>query len=221
MDEVLIPVDYRSGNIIRDDELNKLIAQIPTKCKIFGLFDCCNSGTILDLKYLLKSPKNNSIENTTNSINTEQNIFMISGCKDNQTSADFFNSATNKFAGALTTAFLNTSTKLKHNNITFYTLLNNMRIYLKNNKFTQIPQICSNKKINEHTYYRKNNNLLVQYTPPPPPKPSKPSNSSKPSKPSKPNLLRRRFRNRYEYLMYIRYLRYVQYRRWLASRKRR
>ena len=66
-----------------------------------------------DLKYLLKSPKNNSIENTTNSINTEQNIFMISGCKDNQTSADFFNSATNKFAGALTTAFLNTSTKLK------------------------------------------------------------------------------------------------------------
>jgi len=208
MDEVLIPVDYKNGNIITDDELNKIISNIPSKCKMFGLFDCCNSGSMLDLKYLFKSIKYNSIENKSNNLIEHNNIFMVSGCKDNQTSADFYNNVTNKFAGALTTSFLNSCKKLNYNNITFIKLIQYMRSYLKNNNFTQIPQITSNKQINDKSYYIKDNKLLIQYVqpPPPPPKPSPPKPSPPKNKPRKI-----RFRNRGEYLKYLKYLRYLRY----------
>ena len=88
---------------------------------------------------------------------------MISGCKDNQTSADYYNRNTRKYAGALTTSFLESIKKSNYNNITFYKLINDMRIYLSKNNFTQTPQISSNKKINNNSYYIKNNTLLVQY----------------------------------------------------------
>ena len=67
--------------------MNNIISKIPQRCKIFGLFDCCNSGSILDLKYRFKSIKNNFIENRSNNVN-HNNICMISGCRDDQTSAD-------------------------------------------------------------------------------------------------------------------------------------
>lgn len=210
MDEILIPVDYNLGNIIKDDELNNIIGNIPNDCKIFGIFDCCNSGTILDLKYKYISKKNNLIENNNNKLNKHNNICMISGCKDDQTSADFYNNNTKRFAGALTTSFLYCCKKLKYNNITFINLINKMRKYLKKNNFTQIPQITSNKLINNNTFFIKNNDLLIQYTPPPPP-PPKPTQSKPPTKPSqsKPTTKPRRklrFRNRREYLLYLRYL---------------
>ena len=146
MDEILIPVDYNKGNIIKDDELNNIISKIPQKCKIFGLFDCCNSGSILDLKYKFKNIKSNSIENNSNNLINHNNICMISGCRDNQTSADFYNNRTNKFGGALTTSFLNSCVKLKHNNITFVKLIENMRYYLKKDDLLKYHKLHLIKK---------------------------------------------------------------------------
>ena len=201
MDEILIPVDYNS-NIIRDDELHSIISKINKKCKIFGLFDCCNSGTILDLKYLLRTKKLTTNENNNNKINKNLDICFISGCRDDQTSADFFNVNTNRYSGALTTSFFDALSRLK-NNISFHNLMNKMTRYLVLNNFTQRPQLSSNKKINDLTYYYKSNTLLVQ---------------DKVNQQNQQN--RRRFRNRREYIMYLRYLRYLRYRRWLASRRR-
>lgn len=200
-DEILIPVDYMMGNIIKDDDINNILENIPEKCKVFGLFDCCNSGTIMDLKYLFKANKNNVIENNLNNLDKKNNIIMISGCRDDQTSADFFNRNRNQYAGALTTSFINSCDKLKNDNIKFSHLLYLMRLYLKNGKFTQIPQISSNKKLDNNSFYVKNSKMLIQYKPP-----------TKPPTPQKPQTTRRRrFKNRRQYILYLRRLAYLRY----------
>ena len=200
MDEVIIPIDYYQGNIIKDDTFNLLINTIPDTCKVFALFDCCNSGTIIDLKYLLVSKTKNTIENSK-SIVTNPNVYLISGCRDDQTSADYFNSRTNEFAGALTTSFLQTVKMYNYNNIPFINLIINMNNYLKRNNFTQRPQVSSNRKVDKNSYYIKNNSFLVQYSPLP-----------RVQQQQKPPNRRRRFRNRKEYIAYVRYLYYLRMR---------
>ena len=50
-DELLCPLDYAIGGCISDDMINHILAEIPTTCRVVGLFDCCHSGTICDLQY--------------------------------------------------------------------------------------------------------------------------------------------------------------------------
>merc|ERR1719281_1025988 len=68
---------------------------------------------------------------------------MISGCMDNQTSADAAagSMGTNKAAGAMTQAFKACVNKT----IDCHTLLQDMRHFLKKNGFTQVPQMHSEK----------------------------------------------------------------------------
>jgi metacaspase-1 len=55
-DETLVPVDYNSAGMIRDDDLyNILIKPLPENVHLFCLFDCCHSGTVLDLPYIFKA----------------------------------------------------------------------------------------------------------------------------------------------------------------------
>ena len=71
---------------------------------------------------------------------------MISGCQDNQTSADSYNRKDKKWEGAMTKAFLQ-SLKKNDYQITCAELLEDMREHLKQNKFTQYPQLCSSNPI--------------------------------------------------------------------------
>ena len=59
MDQTLVPLDFKKfsgkdGHIVDDDIHKNLVAQLPEDCKLFCLFDCCHSGTILDLPYTIK-----------------------------------------------------------------------------------------------------------------------------------------------------------------------
>jgi hypothetical protein len=80
---------------------------------------------------------------------------MISGCKDNQTSADAYVNylGSNINAGAMTYSFLKTFQDLGVN-ISLKTLLTNMRSILKKERYSQIPQLSSGTNINI-------NNLLL------------------------------------------------------------
>ena len=68
---------------------------------------------------------------------------MISGCMDNQTSADAY--INSKFQGAMTWAFLHTVDK--NPNLTWKELITTMRDSLKISNFQQIPQLSSGKKL--------------------------------------------------------------------------
>ena len=170
-DEVIVPSDYMRAGFVSDDILFDILNGITNKqCKVMALFDCCNSGTILDLKYKYINKNRMQIENKK--ANIQCPVYMISGCKDFQTSADYFDHETDKFGGALTNTFLRNVTSPA--NVKFIPLMNNMRIQLKRNGFTQIPQLTTNKDVNIRTYLFKTVNgtldIFAQDPPPPPPR---------------------------------------------------
>ena len=58
-DEALVPFDYTSAGVIRDDDLFKIIIQpLQDGVTLTSLMDCCHSGTILDLPYMFKADGN-------------------------------------------------------------------------------------------------------------------------------------------------------------------
>lgn len=65
MDETLVPLDYQSAGQITDDELHRIIVQpLPEGCKLTCVFDCCHSGTILDLPYIYKPGQGGQVQHT-------------------------------------------------------------------------------------------------------------------------------------------------------------
>ena len=142
LDEMFVPLDFIC---ISDDEIKKFINNnLKKDVTLFALFDCCNSGTILDLRYQYFDSENydNSTENTKET-ETIGNIIMISGCKDNQTSADAY--INSKYQGAMTWAFLDTVNK--NPNLSWKDLITTMRSSLKTSKYEQTPQLSSGKKL--------------------------------------------------------------------------
>ena len=142
LDEVFVSLDL---DYISDDEIKIFINNnLKKNVTLFALFDCCHSGTILDLRYqYFDSENSDKASENTNVSETVGNIIMISGCMDNQTSEEvFFN---NKNQGAMTWAFLDTINK--NPNLTWKDLITTMRSSLKSSKYQQIPQLSSGKKL--------------------------------------------------------------------------
>ena len=142
-DELLVPLDF---NYIKDDELKSLITTYGKQdTNIVVLFDCCNSGTSLDLRYQILEKLNydDITENTKNS-ETACNILYISGCKDDQVSLE--TTINNNVQGLMTWAFLDIMTTNK-NKLSWRQLIKKMREKLKNTTY-QIPQLSSGKLFN-------------------------------------------------------------------------
>lgn len=138
-DELLITIDSQA---ISDDELKTIIDEnLPDDVTLFVIFDCCHSGTLMDLKYNYLSGNEDLVINEKIS-ETKSNVFLISGCFDEQTSADAY--IDNKFQGALTWSLLKTINE--NTNLTWKDLLINMRTLL-NPRYSQIPQLSSGKLI--------------------------------------------------------------------------
>jgi hypothetical protein len=140
-DEVIVPIDaYSYNTCIIDDELNRMIRDtLKPGAKLVALFDCCFSGTVLDLRYTYGYPDN------TNQSETTGNVYMISGCTDQQLSMDTVAPINGKemASGALTYAFL---TMIKETTI-MGDLVKKMQTFLKENGYTQFPLLSSGKMV--------------------------------------------------------------------------
>jgi hypothetical protein len=125
-DSVLVPLDYEKAGPITDDWLySNLTSILPQGVTLWVLMDCCHSGTMLDLEFNIQCksvyikgslPSNQNISYNSsewsnkfafvqeNSKPTTADVFMFSGCWDNDTSADA--TIKNKSQGAFTASFL-------------------------------------------------------------------------------------------------------------------
>jgi hypothetical protein len=144
LDEVIVPIDFE---YIIDDELNRLILEnLKKDVTLFALFDCCHSGTILDLRYqYLDSTSFDKDTEHFKHLETEGNVIMISGCMDSQTSIDAYIRSAGTYQGVMTLAFLE-SIKQRPN-LSWNDLLASMRDNLNKSGYEQIPQLSSGKKL--------------------------------------------------------------------------
>jgi hypothetical protein len=167
-DSCLCPLDYAApssagGGIITDDELRTLlINKVPRGARLYVILDCCHNGTGCDVRYkyedysiLLSPPSARTPVWRTQQkafsngkyTNTEGDVFMISGSRDEQTSADAY--INNDFAGALTYAVFSI---LRANQASIRTyswsaLLRDLRHFMRTNRYSQIPQIMTGQLI--------------------------------------------------------------------------
>ena len=150
-DEVIVPLDYNKSGDISDDLLRSMFKKVPQSCQVKCIFDCCHSGTILDLKYQYRRGDHFNVENQASRL--PANIIMISGCRDNQTSADAYDvNQDDKWSGAMTSSFLKVMSDHDYE-ISWKNLLLDMRSFLRDNEYTQVPQICSSFKLEPDNFF--------------------------------------------------------------------
>ena len=116
MDEMIVPVDYETNGYITDSMLLSFIKQI--KCRAIFVFDCCHSGTICDLQwsfeYIPKEPYY-VCKQVDNVVIDNPNIYVFSGCKDNQNSEDVYSFFFKESIGLFTLSFIECLRNVHHN----------------------------------------------------------------------------------------------------------
>ncbi len=137
-DEMLISSDIQ--NILDDEIKNILENHLPREVTIIGMFDCCHSGSMFDLRYNYLDSNNFDRYSENNRVSECQgNVIMISGSTDRQTSSEAL--IENKFQGVLTWSFIQCIKKTP--NCSWRELVRTMRDLIKANNFSQIPQIST------------------------------------------------------------------------------
>jgi hypothetical protein len=166
LDEILCPTDLDWNNPLTDDDLAELFKKVPKGVYLTMFCDSCHSGT---MTRGLNNPGNKTKERHTpryleppfdiksrsvdrklpvkiigakQDKSASQNHILISGCKDDQTSADA--NIGNKYQGAFTWAI---TKAIKSNpNITFKEA-HNQAVQTLKSEFTQIPQLSGDSTL--------------------------------------------------------------------------
>jgi len=166
LDSCLCPLDYNApasagGGVITDDEIRALLVnRVPRGARLYVILDCCHNGTGCDIRYkyedfsLLLAQRPVPVWRTQQKafvqgkyVDTAGEVYMISGCRDEQTSADAY--INNAFAGALTYAIF-AILRANQTNIRTYSwssLLRDLRYFMRFNRYDQIPQIMTGQLI--------------------------------------------------------------------------
>jgi hypothetical protein len=143
-DEMVISCDLYG---VMDDDFKTIIRQkLKTGATLVALFDSCHSGSILDLKYSYPS-YTVSVSSPLDTMDTAGTVILISGCLDDQTSAEADMLVSGKVSGAMTWSLLETL-KQYPTGLTWNALLTNMRTLLNSSGFNQIPQLSSGRTLN-------------------------------------------------------------------------
>ena len=130
-----------SIQVITDDEIKQILVNLHPKASLFAVFDCCHSGTMMDLKYQYQY-NGKLLVSTNEQMKNAGQIVMLSGCKDNQTSLGV--QINNVWGTSLINGFLKSCNQ--PGNITINEMLTRTRDNLK--AYTQMPQLSSNHLLN-------------------------------------------------------------------------
>lgn len=150
-DDCICPCDFskypNQTGFITDLELKKLLVdRIPKGAKLRAFFDACHSGTILDLEFVWL--QNSEFFQEYKPDKLSDDVLSISGCRDNQTSADSWNKQNRMAMGALTMMLIKVLKNTKKIKTTWKELLIVTRHYLIDSNYGQLPILSvANKKL--------------------------------------------------------------------------
>ena len=154
LDEVIVPMDYSVKGFITDDAIFNILKN--SKCKTVLIFDSCRSATVCDLEWIFTTNNNMVIRKQNNKKNiANPNVFMFSGCKDNQYSIDAYDPTNDTYSGAMTTAFLKCLQNKKYT-CSIIQLYIDICIYLLKNKYSQHPCLSSSGPTPVYSFLKLN-----------------------------------------------------------------
>jgi hypothetical protein len=146
IDECIVSADL---DAIQDDIMKNILIQSNDGAKIRIVTDSCFSASNMDLPFMYK-PKNDLSHKMVKFDKEKKDplyfkdIIHISGCKDNQTSADAY--INNEYQGALTSAFLDVwSGDYDPKNIRWKDLINLIDYIVRSNRFKQVPCLSASQ----------------------------------------------------------------------------
>jgi len=143
-DSCIYPLNGLEMEMITDDELRAALAmKVPAGSKCFVVLDCCHSGSAVDLRCTWQAPTATRLTYAESKIyaKTPGTVLFLSGCRDTETAADTVDKDARP-CGALTMALLD-SWKKYGAGIKMKFILWDVRKYLKENGYAQIPQLCT------------------------------------------------------------------------------
>lgn len=133
-DELIYGSSESTLEPIRDDELRVIIDAAPHGVKIRCIFDCCHSASALDLPY--RHIRDEWFLTESSPLKGSDDVIELSGCRDDQQSADAFIGG--RYQGALTHTFL--QVVQSHPKMTWGELVDEIRTRLAP-RYTQVPQL--------------------------------------------------------------------------------
>ena len=166
-DSCICPIDVARAGFISDDVIrNNLAALVPKGVRLYMVLDACHSGTGCDLRYKYDDdsyltnrlaslpekyvPNDWSLRQTSYEFKrynkTSGEVFCISGCQDEQTSADAFLGG--QASGVVTYLLLNCLNNNSESTYKWKHLLKDICCGEKVNRFTQRTALTSGNPLN-------------------------------------------------------------------------
>jgi hypothetical protein len=164
-EDVMCPLDFDTNGFIDNLQIHSLlVSPLPLGVSLVALMDCCQSGTLFDLPYTYQSKstikdeitkeikkiepqihflrRNTKVQSASKAKNGD--VFLFSGCKDNQYSLDTADNGNP--CGAMTDCFIKVLSATPK--INYVNLLLGIRkaIDQLTNNYPQTPQLSSNNK---------------------------------------------------------------------------
>jgi len=145
-DECICAMDYvgneefqnsNSAGVIVDDRMYDLLVRpLPRGCRLTAIFDCCHSGTILDLRYLY------SHDGTDQELTPphDADVISIGASRDNQLAREA------NGRGALSSAFIECMDAFRYN-VNYRQLIQSLCDYMRARRFPQRPLLSSSHEI--------------------------------------------------------------------------
>merc|ERR1719329_1396634 len=143
MNETLLPVDFEDKGMMTDDHIGDIIVKhLPEGVRLTAILDCCHSGTGLDLPFTWSS---RGWKEETNPYHCLADVQMLSGCQDDQTSADA-STAHGAAGGAMTTAFCDILRSRSNSRISYPELMTGLHQLMRQRGFSQRPQLTASQR---------------------------------------------------------------------------
>jgi hypothetical protein len=146
-DEALVPIDARATRaLIADDVINEcLVENLPEGVTLYAVFDCCHSGTMMDLPFIYDEIGNRFRRDENVEEKGDGRVVMISGCLNEQKSADLgadIFKGIRKSVGALSRNLY----KRLDKGYSWQGLIAEVRVAIAGGNLSQVPQLEVNSR---------------------------------------------------------------------------